>query len=289
MKPEQGANPKGANYRRIVAALAVVVILGFASIEIALQLSYRAIALADYSSAISYSEKAKRLAEVLYPVSSGRYRDVFLSDLSLRSRFAIAGNHTGGSERGTVADVLRFAKFHESSLSRVEMARIYLEGGRIANQLPEANGGALVGYGILRSKYFDEIRSDNQLLAEAEDEQAYSELVGLVATLSSKNGAISALNAQLAADNTEAHNKAQSVVCQSNVVRCRVNHLRWKIGQCIRSSYIKDASNCQKKVFLEVTNLTPTGVCDGIDLNDCFAIAEEIQPYYIQLLRTLGR
>lgn len=265
--------------------ISTLVAIAYLSVEILLQSSYRNLALGHYSVAAENSARAVLIAQLLYPASSKYYQNIFLYDVKVWSKLGIIGGSFGtGLKNFTVVKTLRFEKENVKALTREEMARIQVEGARIANATTHGEGVSLVNGLIDKSQSSNDIWS-----AYAKEERAYADLAGFFAVLAPNNAEQRKRNYWVVESVSKEHKTAQEVICKSDVVQCRFNNLRWQIGTCIRRAYLNEAPVCAPDTFRDVSNFAGWNACKDLSVDQCYSVMNDLLPYYHSLLQAQGK
>lgn len=268
----------------VLGIISTLVVIAYLSVEIFLQSSYRNLALGRYSEAAANSARAALIAQLLYPASSEHYQNIFLYDVKVWSKLGIIGGAFGtGLKNLTVVKTLRFEKENGKTLTREEMARIQVEGARIANATTHGEGVALVNGLIDKSQSSNDIWS-----AYAKEERAYADLSGFFAVLTPKSAEQRKRNDWVVESVSKEHKTAQKVICKSDAVQCRFNDLRWQIGTCIRRAYLNEAQVCTPETFRDVSNFAGIA-CKDLSVDQCYSLMNDLLPYYHNLLQAQGK
>lgn len=260
-----------------------LLLIAYLSMEILLQCSYKNLALGKYTEAAVDSGRAELIAQLLYPVSSEHYQNIFLYDLNVWSKLGTMGMSFGvGPKNLVLTKTIAFIKQNENKLTHEEMAHIRVEAARIANASTHGEGiYSIVGL-------IDYSHSPVDIWAAyMEEENAYADLTGFLDTRFPKNSdeqKRNELGLELASKH---HVVAQEKICQSDTVNCRFNSLRWEIGVCIRQAYAHQSPVCTMETFHDVTKFAG-GACKDLTLNQCYLLERNLAPYYHNLLEAQG-
>jgi len=268
-----------------VFLVALPYIFAFLIVEVLLLSSYRNLALGNLLDASVNSSVALTVAQALYPPTSKYYQDIFLYDLKLWAKTGImGGSYTLPSGANfTTKKVREFEQLNKMELSYEDMAKIKIEGARVANATTHGDGVSLA------LDIANNTSSQNYILtAHANEEVAYRKLTGLFSTLSPQNEKHRKQNEVIADVALEEHGAAQRIVCKMDNYQCRFNELRWDVGVCIRRAYLKELPICETETLFKVTNFTGAA-CKGLSSNQCYAVMDGLMPYFHQLLQAQGK
>ena len=269
----------------IALFVAIAYLSGLVYVEYLLQSSYRNTALGLHKKAAIDSGTAVLVAQLLYPSVSKRYQDIFLYDLKLWSKMGMIGSSFSltSYRNFTVEKMIEFEERNKAVLSYEEMARIKIEGARIANATTHGDGVYLV------LDIANKLSTPNNLLtAHAKEEVAFRHLTGTFFTFTPQNKHQRKQNMEIAETASKEHVAAQEKICKADSYQCHINNLRWDIGVCIRRAYLNESPVCEPETLYAVTNFTGLA-CKDFSATQCHEIMYGLLPYYHQLLQAQGK
>ena len=262
----------------------MVIVIAYLSVELLLQSSYRNLAIGSYGRALQYSALAKNIANRLYPASSQHLQDIFLYDAQIWSRLGILGvGYNEGFANQLVIKATMYEKSNKHGLTPEEMAQIDIEVARFENATYHGQGvKAMVGEIINKT-----LPTNSILMAYAQEESSYQDVVGSFAMLRPKSTKEKILNDSIVDSANKAHEAAQETICNADVEQCHFNQLRWKIGLCIRRAYLNETPACTAGVLREVTTF-PAACGKELTTDQCYKVMNNLLPYYHHLLQAQG-
>lgn len=268
----------------LAVILMAAVITAYLSVEFYLQRSYRNMGIGAYQEALNDASTAVNIAHIIYPASSKYLQNIFLYDIRICSRLGTLGDNFGerNSHRLVVKATI-FEKANSGGLAPEERAKIDIEVARLANATYRGNGvKAMVGEVVNNT-----LVVNPELLAYAKEENAYQDVIGSFVTLNPQNSKEIMLNDSLLESAQKSHDIAQGLICKTDVVQCRFNQLRWKIGLCIRRAYINETPICTIEILNEVTSF-PAACGNDFSIDQCYKIMNDLMPHYHHLLQAQG-